>query len=262
MKGHTHHFFALGVAVGVMAGSTAVGVASIPHSSSGVITACRSVRGGAVRIIDWEAGERCSTKEQLVEWNESGPEGPIGLTGPEGLPGRDGADGLNGTAGKDGEDGATGAPGPQGPAGPGALIALDPVSVVCSQTATPNYVTLYDDGGDVQVRIGCYTDTYYWTFQTIVSGKAPSGSFIDGHCTQRGSSTLQGWSIIGDGTLKVFTGPPTGTMRGLCRLSVFGGSLSPREIVMRLPIQSDYPSPSYNYVGTTLSSEGYIQTSD
>ena len=57
---------AAGGAVVVLAG---VAVAAIPSTATGTITACVSNRDAAVRIIDFQAGKRCSTSERTVTWN-------------------------------------------------------------------------------------------------------------------------------------------------------------------------------------------------
>ena len=74
---------------------TGVAAASVPHSSTGVITGCynSSGAGSALRIIDAQAGVVCAANEKRLTFNQTGPTGPTGPTG------------------------ATGATGPQGPPG-------------------------------------------------------------------------------------------------------------------------------------------------
>lgn len=67
-----------GVVVTLVAGLLAGGGlawAAIPHSSTGVISGCYQTGGatpGALRVIDFEAGQRCSAGETLLTWNQTG----------------------------------------------------------------------------------------------------------------------------------------------------------------------------------------------
>ena len=63
--------------------AASVAYAAIP-SSDGVISGCRDVKTGALRVIDAEAGETCGGKETALNWNRTGPQGPPGETGPAG----------------------------------------------------------------------------------------------------------------------------------------------------------------------------------
>lgn len=65
---------ATGLAIVVVA-STA-GIAGIP-SSSGQIDACFAVRGGALRVIDTEAGQTCASREKPLSWSSQPGEGPM-----------------------------------------------------------------------------------------------------------------------------------------------------------------------------------------
>jgi len=47
-------------------GGASVGIAAIPDSSSGVISACLTTRTGVIRVIDHQAGARCSRGETLL----------------------------------------------------------------------------------------------------------------------------------------------------------------------------------------------------
>jgi hypothetical protein len=69
-------------AVVLTIGASAVAIAAIPDSN-GVIHACRDNRTGALRVIDTEAGQTCSSKESALYWNQTGPQGPPGLSGYE-----------------------------------------------------------------------------------------------------------------------------------------------------------------------------------
>jgi len=100
-----------------------VAVASIPNSSSGVISGCYDVKTGVLRVINTEAGATCSAKsETSLLWNAQGPKGDAGLTGATGPTGATGAQGPAGPQGVPGQQGATG---PQGAAGaPGGTIGF------------------------------------------------------------------------------------------------------------------------------------------
>jgi hypothetical protein len=64
---------------GIVTLVTAAGLAyaTIP-GSDGVISACRDTKTGALRAIDAEAGQTCSSKEAPLTWNQTGPQGPPG----------------------------------------------------------------------------------------------------------------------------------------------------------------------------------------
>jgi hypothetical protein len=60
------------VAVGVAAGPTMVAVASIPNSSTDLINGCYKTAGGALRVIDTQAGAKCVAGETSIKWPASG----------------------------------------------------------------------------------------------------------------------------------------------------------------------------------------------
>jgi hypothetical protein len=64
----------------VLAGGIAY--AAIP-AANGTITACYKANG-SLRLIDAEAGQACSSTEQALLWNQTGPQGAQGIQGPEG----------------------------------------------------------------------------------------------------------------------------------------------------------------------------------
>jgi hypothetical protein len=99
--------------------STGIGMAAIPSSGTGVITACYKKSGGNVRVIDAQAGAVCDpNNEQLVSWNQTGPQGATGAPGAPGATGPAGPAGPAGATGPAGPQGATGAPGAPGATGP------------------------------------------------------------------------------------------------------------------------------------------------
>ena len=54
---------AAAVLIGV--GATAYG--AVPDSGTGVITGCRNTSTGALRVIDYQGGERCKSGEQRIQ---------------------------------------------------------------------------------------------------------------------------------------------------------------------------------------------------
>jgi hypothetical protein len=61
--------------------ASAVAVAAIPDAN-GVIHGCRDKKTGALRVIDSEAGQSCTSREAALAWNQTGPAGPQGPPGP------------------------------------------------------------------------------------------------------------------------------------------------------------------------------------
>ena len=121
MRRGTLAFAAL--SAGIIVGGVSVSIAAIPDSNTGVISACLTTRNGSIRVIDHQAGRRCSAGEVLLTWNQKGQPGAIGAqgaTGPQGIQGPAGpagATGPQGPAGTNGTNGTDGAQGPQGPPG-------------------------------------------------------------------------------------------------------------------------------------------------
>lgn len=67
----------------VVGGVSAVAVAAIP-GTGGKISACYATKTGALRVIDLAKGQRCTSLEKPLAWNQQGPIGPVGPAGPEG----------------------------------------------------------------------------------------------------------------------------------------------------------------------------------
>jgi hypothetical protein len=122
----------------VAAVATAAGIAyaAIPDGS-GVIHGCYSNTSGAVRVIDTAAGQKCSSAEKALDWNQAGQPGPAGPQGAKGDPGAPGTNGTNGTNGKDGVSVTTAAEptGTNCAAGGVQLTAASGVSYVCNGKA-------------------------------------------------------------------------------------------------------------------------------
>jgi len=66
------------VVLGLAAGGIAY--ASIPDSS-GVIHGCYAKINGQLRVIDTDAGGKCTSGEKSLSWNQTGPQGPPGVLG-------------------------------------------------------------------------------------------------------------------------------------------------------------------------------------
>lgn len=62
--------FATGVLTVVVVSGVPLAIAAIPSSSTGAFTACVNKTSGAVRIIDYQAGKRCTTRERTVGWSK------------------------------------------------------------------------------------------------------------------------------------------------------------------------------------------------
>lgn len=106
---------------GLILGGTSVGLAAIPDSRTGALTACMKRSTGSIRLIDEQAGKRCVSGETLIRWNQTGARGtagPAGVQGPSGPKGDAGTTGAAGPVGPRGESGALGPVGPQGQTGP------------------------------------------------------------------------------------------------------------------------------------------------
>ena len=149
--------FAGGLAVGVAASVVIVGgvaAATIPATGTELITGCRTIKTGALRVIDNQAGKRCTTKERTLTWNARGPQGlrgltgavgaegaigstgPVGIVGQAGTTGLAGAPGLAGTAGLVGATGLTGDIGPAGPVGTTGLTGAPGPAGMVGQAGT------------------------------------------------------------------------------------------------------------------------------
>ena len=145
---------ALGVAVLAMGG---VAYATIP--TNGVISACYTKSGGALRVIDSTTGS-CSSKETSLAWNVAGAQGPKGDIGPAG------------PAGPTGATGAAGAPGVSG---------YEVVEAVEENKALPydQYVTAHCPEGKVPLGGGgiaqLYNDASFVSLGSAPIVSLPSG---------------------------------------------------------------------------------------
>jgi hypothetical protein len=118
----TRLLVAVAIGVGVSAG---IAYAAIPHSDTAVISGCYGKLTGVLRVIDAEAGKKCTTFETPIAWSQRGPKGD---------PGPQGAAGQQGPAGPAGERGDVGPQEPPGPAG--TLASLAALTGTASTTAS------------------------------------------------------------------------------------------------------------------------------
>lgn len=95
---------ALGLAGGLLGG---VAHATVPDAD-GVYTGCYVRTTGALRVIDYPAGQRCRSNELTVTWNRQGPTGSPGPTGSQGPQGGQGPQGTQGVQGVQGPPGVSG----------------------------------------------------------------------------------------------------------------------------------------------------------
>lgn len=105
----------IALAAAILVGVAGVASASIP-AADGRIHACVG-KNGATRVIDTDAGRKCTSTEKRIAWNAKGPAGPRGATG---------ATGARGAAGPAGPPGADGATGPSGSTRGGRIIEYFP----------------------------------------------------------------------------------------------------------------------------------------
>jgi collagen triple helix repeat protein len=110
-------FRLLTVSAGILAVAGGVAYATIPNSTTSVISGCYGKTNGLLRVIDAQAGKKCTSLEVPISWNQKGQQGIQGLQGPKGDQGETGAQGPQGSSGQDGVGGAAGAPGQTGPQG-------------------------------------------------------------------------------------------------------------------------------------------------
>jgi hypothetical protein len=112
-----------------------VAYATIP-GSNGTINGCYEKRAGALRVIDADAGAKCTSSEMPISWNQQGQRGPTGATGAQGPMG---AQGSKGDTGSTGPQGPTGPAGPAGAPGPSDLYDANQRETV---TLTPSYQSI------------------------------------------------------------------------------------------------------------------------
>jgi type VI protein secretion system component Hcp len=151
------------VAVGALAGGTVLAVASVPDSN-GVIHLCYTTEhlraGGSapnptnpnVTLIDPSVGQACTSTQQALDINQTGPQGIQGATGAPGVagtPGIQGAAGIQGVPGlvlpvKSSSIGqVTLKQAVQGKVGNAPVeISFTPISVTLSDTRTKGSLTI------------------------------------------------------------------------------------------------------------------------
>jgi hypothetical protein len=223
-RGPVLAFVLLGILMAV-----GVGSAAIP-SSNGIIHSCYNASSnpsGQLRVINAEAGAKCSKIEKALNFNQTGPQGP---QGPQGL------QGPQGERGPAGATGATGSPGPSGPAGPAGLAGGVTDSYGSSALGS---VPILSDGADHVIRSRLVPAGNYAIFATGVAedrdhdsstgckikaaGTAVAESVAETEAG--GGSSWESVSIVGQAAL-----PDGGSIEFACNtsddgVSVWDGSL-------------------------------------
>jgi hypothetical protein len=156
--------------VGLLITITGLAWASVP-AANGVVTGCYDGKSGALRIIDAEAGQTCSSREKQITWNQTGPVGPQGRPGPTGVPGLPGPQGVQGETGLQGPQGVpgpTGVPGVPGPQGPQGAPGISGYEIVTARST-------FDFIGDKFAIVSCPAG------KVVLGGgyDGPIGSFSD-----------------------------------------------------------------------------------
>jgi hypothetical protein len=175
---------ALGLAVpGILVGGSAL--ASIPTTGSHVIYACRSIApgsgAGTLRVIDYQARQRCRTSERLVSWNASGVRGATGPVGGTGAPG------PTGVAGPKGDPGAPAAAYWARVSGNGAVTASSGGVTVAHQVLSSSYVVTFP--ADVS-QCAALAQPYQALVYLYVSPGAAANSIAVGTESPSGSTSL------------------------------------------------------------------------
>jgi hypothetical protein len=221
-------FVAGAVSAGVILGG-GVALAAIPSTSTGLLTACVNKTTAGVRIIDYQAGKRCTTKERTVSWSkgwryrgtwaatvayavndvavQSGSSYFAKRASTNAPPASNTAFwGLLAPRGAAGPAGATGATGATGPTGPTGLTGAQGVQGL---SGTQNLVTHWDfsppfvDGGGkhflsatATVTVPAGAKVLVMTTQTFGSTTTSSGMNIYPGYRLQGET---GVTVIGEG---------------------------------------------------------------
>jgi hypothetical protein len=130
--------------------ASGIAYAAIP-AANGTITGCYKANG-SLRVVDAEAMQTCTSTEQQLVWNQTGPQGVQGIQGPDGQ------------TGPQGPPGPPGPPGPQGPSG-----ALGDLFHSQRFTTVENYA-----GQEVVVRLGSLPAGSY-SLDLVVHASAGAG---------------------------------------------------------------------------------------
>lgn len=183
----------------VLGAGTVTAVADIP-GADGTIQACRSIRGGALRVIDSESGEACRPAEEPLSWSETGPQGEPGPQGPTG---------PQGPAGPQGETGPQGPAGPVGPSGPtGPRGPSDGYIAETSQQDWSVNVHNYTTVQSLELSAGQYLLMATVTLESQYAGTVVSACTLDEGPGPWGRATL---SRGDDATFALQTQARTGT---------------------------------------------------
>lgn len=171
-------FRLLAVSAGILAVAGGVAYATIPNSTTAVISGCYGKTTGLLRVIDAQAGKKCTILEVPISWNQKGEPGD---------------DGLPGADGEDGTDGAQGPPGPQGPAGTFSGTLTSPNGLY-SLALTNAGAELKGPGGSVKIDVGSVNVTGLGP--VVVKGSAIS---LNGDSVNCQPAARMGDQVVGVG---------------------------------------------------------------
>lgn len=228
------------VAFALAAGGVAY--ATIP-GSNGTINGCYEKRTGALRVIDADAGAKCTSFETPISWNQQGQKGPTGPAGPagaDGAPGPTGATGAQGPTGEQGPKGDTGPAGPTGLPGPSDLYATRQRDTVAVTGANQSITQLSLPPGTYFVSGTVEFESFADEANDLFAScwlHAPSGgggnlgsseTAIGKEYYAIGSLAVQGaQTVTVDSTVELVCHASVGlTMAGPAALNAYGGMLS------------------------------------
>jgi hypothetical protein len=196
--------------------------ASIPSSKTKVITACRNVKTGALRVIDTDKKKKCTKTELALSWNAQGLRGLQGVRGAAGAIGATGAtgvQGLNGAQGPQGADGAQGAQGQAGPAGPSGPTGP-------AGAAGPGY----SYGSDIAVWVGKSSSNFH---QVVFTFSEPTANTCSLTLSNGTDNTLTGL-VSSDSASTPVSVTGTGGGAGTPQSEALFQSTSPQHYVVHL----------------------------
>jgi hypothetical protein len=174
------------LAVGLLLGPSVTGLVSAQNADGERVHACVSKRTGQVRLKALD--ERCSSRENSVFWNTTGPQGPVGDPGAQGSHGL----GLQGVAGPQGPVGERGPEGPAGTLAPGSGGGWDLGGNAGTSPGT-NFLGTTDDQ-PLEVRVN---DT-----RALRISDAPlAPNLVGGHGDNEISPAVSGAVISGGGPI-------------------------------------------------------------
>ena len=198
--------FAIGAFVGIALGGSAIVVASIPDSDTGVVTSCLKANGTII-VIDAQAGATCHSNETTLRWNQVGPDGAAGPVGPEG---------------------PAGPVGPEGPAGPEGAQGEPGISVSASNLLPPYHWDGFSSVPDVQDQ------------SVLTAGVPYDSGWLPFFADSPSLSAARGWRID-SGQLPPGTGMRIDALLNLSTVAPLGGTQEALEFCLRIVDAVDGP---------------------